>query len=144
MHKITKTMALSALSLCIYLLPFSSKAANLVIDNQTFFPSTSQINNQSKNAQCSKDIPDYGITPPHTKNTIPSGIVFAACLANLKSCTAEVHMSNDCTGPIIATVVFDFYNGIKSIANNYGPRGFIIANPPRSPFYVDIMGGPAA
>ncbi|HSW70594.1 MAG TPA: hypothetical protein VLH77_01285 [Gammaproteobacteria bacterium] len=133
----------TTLTFCALALPFTAQA-NLTIDNQTFFPSTCKINNQSGHAQCSNTIPVYGITQPHSKNIIPQGIIWGACLANLHACTAEVYMTNNCTGPVIATAVFDISSGIKTINNLYGEEGFMLANPPRSPFYIDIMGGPAA
>jgi len=137
-----KPLGLAAATFCVLALPLAAKA-DLVIDNQTFFPSTSKINNQAGHAQCSNKIPVYGITPAHSKNTIPQGIIWGACIANLHACTAEVYMSNDCSGPIIATAVFDINSGIQSINNLYGEDGFMLANPPRSAFYIDIMGGPA-
>lgn len=142
MLKKLKLLGATSLSLCLLSVPLVAKA-DLTIDNQTFFPSTSKINNQSGNAQCSNTIPVYGITQPQTKNVIPQGIIWGACLANLHACSAEVYMSDNCTGPAVATVVFDISTGIQSISNLYGPEGFMIANPPRNSFYIDIMGGPA-
>lgn len=142
MLKKIKPLGITALTLCVLSLPLAAKA-DLVIDNQTFFPSTSKINNQNGHAQCSNTIPVYGVTAPHSKNTIPQGIIWGACITNLHACTAEVYMTNNCSGPIIATAVFDISTGIQSINNLYGADGFMLANPPRSPFYIDIMGGPA-
>ena len=137
-----KHLGTATLTFCVLSLPLVAKA-DLTVDNQTFFPSTSKINNQNGHAQCSSAIPIYGVTKPQSKNVIPQGIIWSACIANLHACTAEVYMTNDCTGPVIATAVFDISTGIKSINNLYGPEGFMLANPPRGPFYIDIMGGPA-
>ncbi len=139
-----KLKLLGAVALCTLSLPLTAKA-DLTINNQTFFPSTAKINNQKGNAECSDGIPIYGITPPHSKNVIPKGIIWGACLADLHSCTAEIYMTNNCSGPAIATAVFDIFSGIQSITNNYNPEGFmLLADPERDPFYIEVMGGPAA
>lgn len=142
LFKKLKLFGTATLTCCVLALPLPAKA-DLTIDNQTFFPSTCKINNQKGNAQCSNTIPVYGVTQAKSKNIIPQGIIWGACLANLHACTAEVYMTNDCSGPIIATAVFDINTGIRSITNNYGPEGFVIPYPPRNSFYIDIMGGPA-
>src|SRR5689334_9628112 len=98
-HKKIKMFSAATLACCVLSLPLPAKA-DLTIDNQTFFPSTCKINNQKGNAQCSNTIPIYGVTQAHTKNVIPQGILWGACLTNLHDCTAEVYMTDNCTGPV--------------------------------------------
>lgn len=137
-----KRAAIATLTCCTLSLPLSAQA-DLIIDNQTFFPSTCKINNQKGNAQCSNTIPIYGVTQAHSKNTIPQGIIWGGCLANLHDCTAEVYMTDNCTGPIVATAVFDINSGIKSLVNTAGSNFVLSDRRPQNAFYIDIMGGPA-
>ncbi len=127
------------LASCVFSLPLTAQA-NLTIENQTAFPSTCKINNQHGDAQCSSTIPTYGVTQAHTINSIPHGIIWGGCLANLHNCTAEVYMTDNCTGPIVATAVFDITTGIKNIASTPegGQLGYTFEA--MNPFYIKITG----
>lgn len=108
---ISKTAKLAA-SLIIAALPFTANAASgLTIDNQTDFDSTSVLNNGA----CSTILGAEGVTNAHTKKTVSASKIRLACLGNWSNCKAVVYMSNNCTGPVAATVYFDINTGIKSV-----------------------------
>jgi hypothetical protein len=104
-----KKTAQIAASLIIAALPFSANAAGLTIDNKTDFDSTSVLNNGA----CSTILGADGITKAHTKKTVASSRVRLACLGHWSNCKAVVYMTNNCTGPAVATVYFDVNTGIK-------------------------------
>jgi hypothetical protein len=115
------SMLSSALSLLV--LPTFALADNLVIHNNTDFPSTSIIND----GVCSNFLPGgVGITQPHSTNTVPSVTVHSACWADRENCHATIYITTDCTGPAIAKVVLSTKTGVKSIEmlSNYS----IVAN----------------
>ena len=105
-----RTMLSSALGLLA--LPALAMADNLVIHNNTDFPSTSIIND----GVCSNFLPGgIGITQPHSTNTVPSVTVHSACWADRENCRATIYITNDCSGPAIAKVVLSTKTGVKSI-----------------------------
>jgi hypothetical protein len=85
--------------------------AGLTITNNTDFDSTSIINNAPI---CSSSMTG-GVTPAHSVNNVPDKTVWWACITNTTNCTADVYLTNNCTGPKIATVTFDVKTGIKSV-----------------------------
>lgn len=89
-------------------------AADLTIHNDTDAWSTSVTNKGS----CSTILDKMGYkgeTAPRTTNKIPAAAIFVACNIHIHDCAADVYMTNNCTGPIIATAVFDTSKGIQSI-----------------------------
>lgn len=92
--------------------PLTANAGDLIVNNHTDYDSTSIINNGS----CSTILGEMGISRKHTDhNVVPDSKVRFACFLNKKNCKADVYMSANCTGPKIATVLFDVDTGIKSI-----------------------------
>lgn len=115
-------------------LPLFAYGANaLTIKNNTGQDSTAVINNGG----CSANLMgEAGITRAHQERTIESFYVWYACYANPHNCKADVYMTSDCSGPRIATVLFDTDTGIKNISmlsNNYAFIG--------NGFRVEINGG---
>ena len=108
--------------------------ADLKITNNTNTPATSVINNGS----CSDNLPNgYGVTQPHSTNAVPDWIIKLACLMHTKDCKAEVHMTNNCSGPVIASVIFDTKKGVQSIQNK-DVDGYVVSG---SGFDINIDGG---
>lgn len=114
--------------------PFLASAADLTIVNNTNRDSTSVINHGA----CSTILGSHGITPAHSTNVVPSKIVTFACLLNRSNCRADVYMTNNCSGPVIATASFDVNSGIKSI--DILDPSFTVSY---SGFAITISGGPA-
>jgi hypothetical protein len=103
--------------------PLSAMAGALTIVNNTDQDSTSVINSGA----CSDILGDSGVTRAHTTNVVPENLVAKACIFNKVNCKAEIHMTSDCTGPVIATVVFDVKQGIKNIQPSPTPEGYVVS-----------------
>ncbi|MBV9575565.1 MAG: hypothetical protein JO149_02955, partial [Gammaproteobacteria bacterium] len=106
----------NVLVISISSLPFLADAGNyastdLTIVNNTKNYSTSVINN----GPCSTILGDIGVTKPNSTSIVPSDEVKFACTLNESNCAADVYMTNNCSGPKIATVIFDTDAGIKSV-----------------------------
>lgn len=123
-----KQSFLSGLLFASLTLPVLSHANALTIRNNTNFDSTSKIND----GPCSSSILGAkGVTKAHSTNVISDKMILLACYANRSNCKADVFMTNNCSGPQIATVVFDVNTGVKSVSmqsNNYtiSAQGFSI------------------
>lgn len=99
---VTKSMIAMGLS-CLSTLALAS--ATLEIVNNTDEPSTCVTYGSGK---CSATVlPKDGITPPHGKKTFGDGQLRIACYPNLNKCTAEIHMTDDCTGLVVATAEYN-------------------------------------
>ncbi len=113
--KIATSLILAGLSM----VSFSAQANDLLISNNTDLPSTSVINH----GLCSTILKDAGVVKPHEQNHIvPSDKVKWACTIFPSNCQADVYLTNNCQGPLIASVTFDVNSGIKGIvvhAANY-------------------------
>lgn len=121
---IRKTVFLIAASLCS-IIPLQASAGDLVVNNRTDFDSTSIINNGA----CSDKLGSVGISRAHTEhNVVPDAKVRFACKINTKNCKAEVKITNNCSGPTIATVFFDVDGGIKQPVTTSDPRFDIIGS----------------
>lgn len=126
-----KTMLVSFIAACS--MPLIAQAADLTIVNNTNRDSTSVINNGA----CSTILGEHGITRAHSTNVVPSMTVAFACLMNRSNCRADVYMTNNCSGPVVATAFFDVKTGIKSVTmydNSYAVSG--------GGFGITITGGP--
>lgn len=110
-----KFVKLSAL-LGALVLPAGAFADSLTIVNNTDFYITSTVNGSI----CSATMPGgYGITPPHSTKSIPSLAVIAACgLSHQHDCKADIHLSNDCSGPAVGSAIFDTSKGILQAGAN--------------------------
>lgn len=113
--------------------------ADLVIVNKTNHDSTSIINGGG----CSADLlPDgKGITPAGQTNTIPSFGVSVACLGTFP-CTGDVYMTNDCSGPVVATVTITEDNTVSDIQPGKDAQGYSVTG--LNTNQVLLTGGPAA
>jgi len=106
---IRKTVYLIAASICT-IIPLQASAGDLVINNRTNFDSASIINGGA----CSKILGESGIARAHTDhNVVLDSKVRLACRTDLKNCKAEVKITENCSGPKIATIYFDVDTGIK-------------------------------
>lgn len=88
-------------------------AGNLIITNNTDEPSTTVTN-----GKCSTQwLGEGGITKPHEKRELKETQLRVACgKDHLDNCVADVYMTNNCTGPVIATVTLDTKkDGIKNV-----------------------------
>lgn len=90
--------------------PIIAQGGDLSIINNTNYDSTSIINEGA----CSTLLGEIGTTRAHNSNVIPEYVVNMACLLNQKNCRADVYLTNNCTGPVIATVFLDTKTGVKS------------------------------
>lgn len=119
-------------------LPLFAQAADLTIVNNTYCPSTTITNNGA----CSTILGDSGVTKPHSTNVVTAAKIFIACIVNQKNCKADIYMTDDCTGPKVATVTFDIYDaGIKSILNYNTKIKYAVSG---SSFHAELDGGPAS
>ncbi len=91
--------------------------ADLIIHNRTSTDSTSVMND----GMCSSSIlGPGGITPAGQDNDVSDWELEAACAGNQSNCKADVYMSDDCSGPIIATAIIntdytDPHGGIQNV-----------------------------
>jgi hypothetical protein len=108
---IRKSITLAVAAICATM-SLQALAGDLIINNRTDLDSTSVINGGA----CSTKLGEIGIARAHTENNVvPDSKVRLACFFNKRNCKAEVHLTANCTGPIIATVYFDVDAGIKPI-----------------------------
>lgn len=122
---------ISAISISFF--AHAALANDLVIQNNTNYYSSSVING----GMCSSNIPGgSGVTAPHSRNVVKDFIMRTACFQNSSNCQADVYMTNNCTGQIIATVFYDVNNGIKSITVK--DSSYFVNS---SAYYVEINGG---
>ena len=111
-------------------------AASLTIINNTNHDSTSILNNGA----CSDILGPSGISHAHNTNVVPEAILNKGCIFNKANCKAEVHMTNNCSGPAIATVTFDVKTGIKSVVPGNTSEGYAVSG---NGFTASLDGGPA-
>lgn len=105
MKKIAISLILAGLSM----VPFCAQASDLIISNNTDFTSTSVINH----GLCSSFLKEAGIVKAHEQNHhVPESKVKLACTIFQSNCVADVYLTDNCTGPVIATVTFDTSKGI--------------------------------
>lgn len=77
---------------------------------------------------CSTDLLGMvGITPAHDNRTYSDAKIRIACKDQLENCVADVYMTNNCTGPVVASAAFALHSGLISITpkagNNYTVNG---------------------
>lgn len=113
----------------------SDFASDLTIVNDTNRDSTSIINH----GLCSTILGDSGVTKAHSTNVVAASTVKKACFFNKTNCQADVYMTNNCTGPKVATVIFDISTGVKGQPDIFDTSYAINANG----FYINFSGGPA-
>lgn len=128
-----KKLFISLLSLTI---PIISIADPLTIINTTNQDSTSVLNG----GPCSDILGEKGITRAHRTNVVDEDIIKKkACKFNKINCKTEVHMTNNCSGPVVAIVILDVNTGIKSVQVDPA-QGYNITG---NRFTALIEGGPA-
>lgn len=115
--------------------PTTLLASPLTIVNNTNHDSTSIINGGA----CSSSLGPNGVTRKHSVNIVPDIILKTACLMSPNNCRADIYMTDNCSGPKIASAVFSVNTGIISITNPTGGYG-VIKN---GPFNITMTGGPA-
>lgn len=132
---IIKKIAGFAVATCM-ILPVVATAgllgSDLIIQNNTNQYSTSKIR-----GMCSTQILGAnGISDPHKPHTTTAVQLALACLGQANDCKAEVYMTNNCSGPKAADVVFSTSIGVKSFTVT-DSRYSMSANG----FYAQIDGG---
>lgn len=121
---IKKTVFMIAASVCS-IIPLQVSAGDLIINNRSDYDSTSIINNGA----CSNILGEVGIARKHTEhNVVPDAKIRFACKMDSKNCRADVKISNNCTGPKVASVLFDVDTGIKQPVTSLDPRFEIIGS----------------
>lgn len=90
----------------------AAHAQDLTITNNTDFPSTTHLNNTI----CSSVLGDLGVTPAKGSRTINEQAIRLVCITNPNNCQADVYLSKDCSGPVIAKAVYDVATGLKSVS----------------------------
>lgn len=116
-------------------LPMLSFAGDLTLVNDTNRDSTCVINNGA----CSTILGSSGVTKAHTTNTVAESKINLACILNRSNCKADVYMTDNCSGPIVGTVILDTKTGIKSVQMH--DASYTITG---SAFSVTLSGGPAS
>lgn len=107
-----KTTIMSALFVLLSLPGIAS--AGLWTDNKTSNDSTVKITS-------GKFFPCAGIvkgvyTPAHHKQEVSWDLVKGLCLSSGGTCTADIYMTRDCTGPVVGKATLDTVSlSIKSI-----------------------------
>lgn len=107
-----KSILASALTIGLSFISMQAYAAqSLTIVNNTNQDSTSRING----GLCSTVFGADGVTKAHSTHVVGDKIIALACVGNSSNCKAEIYMTNNCSGPVVGTAVFDTNAGIKSI-----------------------------
>jgi hypothetical protein len=128
-----KSILASALAIGVSLISAQSFAAqSLTIMNNTNQDSTSRING----GLCSTVFGSDGVTKAHSTHVVDSKLVALACMGNSSNCKAEIYMTNNCSGSVVGTAIFDTNTGIKSIDVTSDTYKFGI-----EPFKITIDGG---
>jgi hypothetical protein len=93
-------------------LTFSMSAhADLLLTNNTDSYGTGNV----ASSPCSSQAGDRGITKPHSTLTIPQIAFDLFC--GLFTCEARLFATQNCSGPVIATVTIEFNKGVTHINN---------------------------
>lgn len=128
-----KSILASALTIGLSLISMQSYAAqSLTIVNNTNQDSTSKING----GLCSTVFGSDGVTKAHSTHVVSDKLVALACMGNSSNCKAEIYMTNNCSGPVVGTAIFDTNTGIKSMDVVSAIYKFSI-----EPFRITINGG---
>lgn len=92
--------------------PLAALAGNdLTIVNNTNQDSTTVING----GLCSSTVlGSGGVTKAHSTNVVTAFKLALACISNKDNCSADIYMTNNCTGPKVGNVIFSTTTGIKS------------------------------
>jgi hypothetical protein len=98
------------MSTSLLALPITARA-DLTIVNNTDQDSTSIVNGGA----CSTILGEIGITRAHSSNTLDYIIMRIACGMHPNDCVADVYMTDNCSGPKVATVTMDINKGISTI-----------------------------
>jgi hypothetical protein len=103
--KISKLILLSAL------LPLTSYASDITFTNNTNLNSTSIINESF----CTNTFGDQGIIKAHSSVTIYQSQLALACGSSTVGCTADIYLSNNCTGPKIGSIMISVDDGVNHV-----------------------------
>ena len=105
---LTNSMVVIGLS-CFSSLAFAKPPAALIIYNNTNEASTCRTH-----MGCSTDLMGAeGVTPAHSLKEFSDAKIRIACKDRLENCVAEVYMTNNCTGPVVASATFALKSGLK-------------------------------
>jgi hypothetical protein len=132
-----KKKVLTSLVIVSVSMPLLAMAADLTIINNTNQDSTSIING----GPCSNILGASGVTRAHTTTVVPEYVIKRACIFNKSNCQADVHMTDNCSGPTIAKVVFDVNSGIKSVTPVNTSLGYSVSG---NSYAASINGGPTS
>lgn len=88
-------------------LPFTAQAANLVTTNNTSEPSTVKVNGICVG---SLQPPLKVVTPPHGQSIVAQDKVYRLCGSKTGTCTAYIHMTENCSDAPAATASFNLTN----------------------------------
>lgn len=135
----TVLVSLLGLGLC---LPVIASASTLVIDNHSTRDSTLKVTNGT-NTACSSKLLTNGVTKANNGHTeVSEGNMNMLCGANKDNCLADIYMTNDCSGPVIAKAKFSTTRGIQDLKEQ-GDTPFTFTFTTGG-FYMLIEGGPVA
>ncbi len=126
-----KKIKMAAIALAC--LPIIASASDLTLVNNTNRDSTSVINN----GVCSTILGSAGVTKAHTTNVVPESKINMACILNRTNCKADVYMTNNCSGKVVATVTMDTKSGVKAVAMKDNTYKIMAQG-----FRVEMEGGP--
>lgn len=118
--KVKKTIVAGLIAMS---LPVIAMATPLTIVNNTNQDSTSIINN----GMCSNALGPSGITRAHQTNVVPDVVLQNACFFTPENCRADIYMTNNCTGPKVATAMFSLKRGITGITG-FTPNYALVMN----------------
>lgn len=128
-------------AIAISALSFAAFADNLEIWDDTDYDSTFKISQGDCSATLlGKD----GMTKGKGWSSVDLGAVTSLCDKNQDKCTVDLYMTDDCSGPIVATVTMDMSKGITSV-DSKKVNGFFISKKQnsRGAFAISIIGGPS-
>ncbi len=106
-----KNIVTGLLTIGVSMASIHGYAQALTIVNNTDQDSTSVING----GLCSTVFGSDGVTKAHSTNVVSDKLIALACVLNSSNCKADIYMTNNCSGPVIASAVFDTKTGMKSI-----------------------------
>ena len=126
---LTKGIGVIGLS-CLSTIAF---AIEFNIDNQTNEPSTMRMY-----GRCTSDLlrGGVGVTPAHTRKPFSEPKIRIACVGHHDDCAADVFMSDNCSGPVVASGHFGIKSGILGFSETEGHNYSV--NAPNGSYEVTI------
>jgi len=115
MKLITKSLSAAAISAVLVMVATVSSAKSLIVTNNTDETSAIKIASGHYKGKCSSSFKVPGVlgyTKPHGTSSTPWGGIKMLCRDSGAECSAEIHMTEDCSDPAVAQASLTLSSGI--------------------------------